>query len=114
MIENIENYEDLVDDLYELLEDFDNVLQKFIEKRCIKVTHEEIGIDPRSDGELWISKCERFLIAKDVLDFYSGFGFIENQLVDSIGGYRIFDSEKIDRIYDHISKYLGNQEDEDE
>ena len=92
MIENIENYEDLVDDLYELLNDFDNVLQKFIEKRCTKVSHEEVGIDPRADG----------------------FGFIENYLVDSISGYRIFDSEKIDRIYDHISKYLENREGEDE
>jgi hypothetical protein len=113
MIEDLESmsldaYIEDVEDVAEITSDFYSILEKFIEKRCVKVTHEELGIDPRSYGKLWISHCENYIITKDMIDFYSGFGFIDSSEFDSIGGYKIY-SSSIPRIYDHISVYSKNK-----
>lgn len=70
-----------------------------------QVTPEALGLDPRAAPALWAG--EDFLavrsMSRKTLDYYGGFEYVEDQRVQTIGGF-VFYSAEDDRVAEHLER----------
>lgn len=86
--------------------------RKFVERNCIEITHEQIGIDIRSYGKIWITSDNDYIVTRNLSEYYSGFSYVDKNWKINFGDY-MFYSNGDKRIEGHIDNYLSYVEEDE-
>ncbi len=107
MLASVENWK-LIEQVFEEIpqdEIFDFVrelAQSYVDKYCREVNHEDIGIDERSYGKIYISENgDDYLVTRNVSEYYSGLSYVPNDEKFKLGDYMFYSAEN-SRVKDHI------------
>jgi isoaspartyl peptidase/L-asparaginase-like protein (Ntn-hydrolase superfamily) len=92
--------------LEELIDEMTSKIKDYIEDECEEVTHQQIGIDERSYGKIWVNR-DGNLITQNVSEYYSGLSYVSSEHKLKIGSYIIYSCES-DRVAEHLENYYGN------
>lgn len=97
-------------DFEDLLDSVDRLVRDFMDK-ATEVTAEDLGLDRRAAYRLFITD-EVIAVPKGadrVLQYYGGFEYVDKEYRKELGDW-VFYSAEDDRVYGHLSRYEGEEE----
>ena len=103
--------------IYDLVDDMNDRMERFINKNTKQIRAEDAGLDNRC-GYIYITDDSIIVDKRNdrLIQYYGGFEYVEKDHRKEMGDF-VFYSRESSRVADHIDRYFGKddwlEEDED-